>query len=64
MIVKVKHTKNGNVKLTMSLEQAEYLMGRLGTTYDERQDMTPMRVGVLGHIELMMLQAGIEPRYN
>jgi hypothetical protein len=64
MIVKVKHTKNGNVKITMSLEQAEYLLDRLGTRYDERQLMTPMQVAVLDHMELEMLKAGIEPRYN
>jgi hypothetical protein len=62
MIVKVKHTKNGNVKLKMSLEQAEYLLARLGTTYDERQDMEPMRVAVLDHIELQMLRADLEPK--
>jgi hypothetical protein len=61
MIVKVKHTKNGNVKITMSLEQAAILRSLLleagyRTTVKGR---VGMEKEVINHLEDRMELAGI-----
>lgn len=58
MIVKVKHTQNGNVKITMSLEQAEYLRnGLLEAAY--LSPYVVMQKEVLLHIDDQLEKAGV-----
>jgi hypothetical protein len=61
MIVKVKHTKNGNVKITMSLEQAQYLRsGLLKAAYGTGfPPVCPMAQEVFLHIDDQLEAAGI-----
>jgi hypothetical protein len=60
MIVKVKHTKNGNVKITMSLEQAAYLRcGLLRAVYGALSAPGEMQKEVLLHIDDRLESAGV-----
>ena len=62
MTIKVKHTKNGNVKITMTLEQAEYLRNvLLETAYLARPPKPEgMALETTRDIESAMDSAGIE----
>jgi hypothetical protein len=59
MIAKVKHTKNGNVKITMSLEQAEYLRNGLIEAAYGADKYSGMQKEVLLHIDDQLEKAGV-----
>jgi hypothetical protein len=59
MIVKVKHTKNGNVKITMTLEQAEYLRSGLIKAAYEGNNCEPMLKEILLNIDDQLAHAGV-----
>jgi hypothetical protein len=59
MIVKVKHTKNGNVKITMSLDQAKYLRNGLIESAYGTDKYSVMQKEVLLHIDDQLDLAGV-----